>query len=153
MIETVLLDAALRVAHRRFRGSHDAPKSWVTGSCFLAPKVSSAPADETSMGCRRCEPRFKSDQPVAVTNLEQPGRLLSGRLINFSANGIRMLLKCGMRLGSTVKVEWGGTVLLGEIIYCTPQGTAYVVGLELEDAVYRTEMPGSLSESCAAPAR
>jgi hypothetical protein len=101
----------------------------------------------------RREPRFESDQPVTVTNLEQPGMPLSGRLVNFSANGTRMLLTCEVQPGTMVKVEWRGTILLAEIIYCTPQGTEFAVGLELEDALYETEMLESMSETWAAPAQ
>ncbi len=102
--------------------------------------------------CRR-EPRFENDQPVTVTNLEQPGKPLSGRLVNFSASGIRFLLTCALQPGSMVKVEWGGTLLLGEIIYCAQDGPEYAVGLELEDALYETEMLQSMYETWAAPAQ
>ncbi len=103
------------------------------------------------MEYRRHEPRFESNQPVTVTNLEQPGMPLLGRLVNFSANGTRMLLTSEVQPGTMVKVEWGGTILLGEIIYCTPLGTEFAVGLELEDALYETEMLESMAETWAAP--
>ncbi len=76
---------------------------------------------------------------------------MSGRLVNFSAIGTRMLLTCAVQPGSMVKVDWGGTLLLGEIIYCTPEGSEYAVGLELEDVLYETEMLQSLSDTWAAP--
>jgi hypothetical protein len=103
------------------------------------------------MEYRRREPRFENDQPVTVTNLGHPGETISGRLVNFSAIGTRMLLTCAVQPGSMVKVEWGGTLLLAEIIYCTPEGSEYAVGLELEDVLYETEMLQSLSDTWAAP--
>jgi hypothetical protein len=90
---------------------------------------------------RRREPRFEIDQPVSVTNLEQRDIILNGRLANFSANGTCLILAQNLRPETMVKVEWGGTMLLGEIIYCTPQGSEFAAGLELEDALYETEMP------------
>ncbi len=110
-------------------------------------------ADVTDMEYHRCEPRFESDQPVAVTNLEQPGTPVAGRLTNFSANGTRILLGRELRPGTMVKVEWGGTVLLGEIIYCTPEGKDFALGLQLEDALYETDKLASFSEGWAATAR
>jgi hypothetical protein len=101
------------------------------------------------MDYRRREPRFESDQPVVVTNLEQPGMSLTGRLVNFSASGIRLIVNQDVLPGTMVKVEWGGTILLGEIIYCSPQGEEYAAGLELEDALYEKEMLKSMSETWA----
>ena len=63
-----------------------------------------------------------------------------------------MLLTREVQPGTMVKVEFGGTILLGEIIYCTPQGQDFAAGLELEDALYSTEMLESMSEAWAAPA-
>ncbi|MBZ5497322.1 MAG: PilZ domain-containing protein [Acidobacteriia bacterium] len=103
-----------------------------------------------SMDCRRREPRFEIDQPVTVTNLEQPGIPQLGRLANFSAKGTRMILAHELTPGTMVKVEWGGTVLLGEIIYCAPHGSEFAVGLELEDVLYEKHMFASMSESWAA---
>jgi hypothetical protein len=76
-----------------------------------------------------------------------------GRLVNFSANGTRMTLDREVQPGTMVKVEWGSTILLGEIIYCVPQGEEFAVGLELEDALYEREgMLDSISQAWSAPA-
>jgi hypothetical protein len=105
------------------------------------------------MEYHRREPRFDGDQTVAVTNLEQPGLPFLGRLVNFSANGTRMALDREVQPGTMVKVEWGSTILLGEIIYCSPQGEEFAVGLELEDVLYeREEMLDSMIQAWTTPA-
>ena len=104
------------------------------------------------MEYRRREPRFESDQPVAVTNLERPGLPVPGRLVNFSASGSRMLLASEIRPGTMVKVELGATILLGEIIYCTPEDKEFAVGLELEDALYEAETLESMAQEWTARA-
>jgi hypothetical protein len=83
-------------------------------------------------------PRFEVDQPVNVTNLEDRTPF-PGKLADFSANGVRLILDRKIPLGSIVKVEWGGTLLLGEVVYCQVQDAEFSVGLELEDAIYDTE--------------
>jgi hypothetical protein len=83
-------------------------------------------------------PRFEVDQPVNVTNLEDRTPF-PGKLANFSANGVRLILDRKIPIGSIVKVEWGGTLLLGEVVYCQDEGTDFYIGLELEDAIYDTE--------------
>ena len=76
-----------------------------------------------------------------------------GRLVNFSAKGTRMILDREMLPGTMVKVEWGGTILLGEIIYCCPEGKEFAVGIELEDALYERELLDSFSANWATAAQ
>lgn len=102
------------------------------------------------MDYRRREPRFEVNQRVTVTDLEKPGCVLPGMLANFSAKGIQLILDENLRPGAMVKVEWGGTILLGEIMYCTRQGLHFAAGLELEDALYETETLAIMAESGAA---
>jgi hypothetical protein len=87
----------------------------------------------------RREPRFEIDQPVSVVNLDLPSAAVAGRITNFSANGTRLIVERELDSGTMVKVEWGTTILLGEIIYCSPQGSEFAVGLKLEDALYERE--------------
>ena len=98
------------------------------------------------MEYRRREPRFEIDQSVTVTNLEQPDISMRGRLANFSAKGTRLILQLFIKPGTMVKVEWGGTILLGEIMYCTPLDADFAAGLELEDALYETEVLAYMSD-------
>jgi hypothetical protein len=115
-------------------------------------KVSAFGADVTNMEYRRREPRFETDQLVSVTNLEQPGLPVLGRLVNFSARGTKMRLSSEIRPGTMVKVDLGGTILLGEIIYCKSQGQEFAAGMELEDALYERELLESMSEAWVAQA-
>jgi hypothetical protein len=105
------------------------------------------------MEYRRREIRFEIDQPVTVSNLEHRGTPLEGRLANVSANGIRLMLYRKLDPGTMVKVEWGNTLLLGEIIYCKAEGSEFAAGLELEDALYETDSLASLAETWAEPSR
>ena len=103
------------------------------------------------MEYRRRETRFEIDQPVTVSNLEHRGVSLRGRLANFSASGIRLILSHRLDPGTMIKVEWGNTMLLGEIIYCSAEGSEFAVGLELEDALYETDSLAALAETWAEP--
>jgi hypothetical protein len=104
------------------------------------------------MEYRRRAPRFRIDQPVSIKKLENPGPVLLGRLVNFSAQGTRLVLEQHVRPGTLVKIEWGGTVLLGEVVYCQAEGNEFVAGLELEDAIYGTDSLASMSDAAAPPA-
>jgi hypothetical protein len=49
-----------------------------------------------------------------------------------------LLIDREVPLGAAVKVEWSQTLLLGEVCYCRPEGEGFVVGLQLEHALYTT---------------
>lgn len=87
----------------------------------------------------RREPRFEANQSVTVTDLEHPSPSFPGYLVNFSLQGIRLFMERGLAAGTAVKVQWPGTMLLGEVIYCRPSEEGYWAGLELVDALYDTE--------------
>jgi hypothetical protein len=89
---------------------------------------------------RRREPRFDINQPVKVVNLDSPDLPLQGRIANFSANGTRLILERKLAPGTMIKVEWGTTILLGEVIYCEANGFEFAIGLQLEDALYEKDM-------------
>jgi hypothetical protein len=80
--------------------------------------------------------RFKSDMQAKVTNLDCPGDPIVARLLDVSTYGVGLVLSSELPPGTAVKVEWGSTVLLGELIYCEPRGQEFVAGLEVEDAIY-----------------
>ncbi len=80
--------------------------------------------------------RFKSDMQAKVTNLDGPGVPTTARLLDVSTHGVGLALTCELAPGTAVKVEWGSTVLLGEIVYCEPRNSEFIAGLEVEDAIY-----------------
>ncbi len=87
----------------------------------------------------RHHPRFQTNQPVSVTDLENSSSPQPGLLADFSDQGISLRVPCRLSPGTAVKVEWAGTLLLGEVIYCRPAGEGFQAGLRLEDALYDTE--------------
>jgi hypothetical protein len=42
-----------------------------------------------------------------------------------------LLIASRVSVGAAVKVEWSHTLLLGEVVYCRPEGEGYAIGLEL----------------------
>ena len=87
----------------------------------------------------RRDPRFQTNQPVSVTDLENSSSPQPGLLVDFSNLGVRLFVPCSLSPGTAVKVEWAGTLLLGEVIYCRPADEGFQAGLRLEDALYDTD--------------
>jgi hypothetical protein len=87
----------------------------------------------------RSQPRLETNEPVHVTVLGACDTRFLGRITNRSGRGIGLLAEQPAPLGSAVKVEWGHTLLLGEVCHCRPVGDGYAIGLELEHALYHTE--------------
>ena len=86
----------------------------------------------------RSRARFKTDLTVNVTCPDLPDSPSKARLADLSAHGLSLILKEGLDVGSSVKVEWGSSSFVGEVIHCQPHGQGYLVGLKVDDSVYDT---------------
>ena len=88
---------------------------------------------------RRNRVRFMSDISVLVTCITGATPPLKGRLANLSVHGLSVILKDELFTGTLVKVEWGSTEFVGEIIYCQPYGNEFLLGLNVETPIYDTK--------------
>jgi hypothetical protein len=86
----------------------------------------------------RSQPRWQTNEPVQVTVLGETETGFPGRITNFSSYGIGLLTDCPVAMGEAVKVEWGQTLLLGEVCHCKAVEKGFSVGLSLEHALYDT---------------
>jgi hypothetical protein len=75
---------------------------------------------------------------VTVTCPELSGRSIKARLADLSVHGLSLILSRELPLGSRVKVEWGQTNFVGELVYCETYGREYLAGLKVDDPVYAT---------------
>jgi len=87
---------------------------------------------------RRSRTRFKTDLTASVTCSDLPGFMHRARLADLSVHGLSLILKEKIPVGSIVKVEWGSTTFLGELVYCKAHRQEFMVGLKVEDPVYET---------------
>ena len=97
------------------------------------------PDDQRNSMDSRSQPRLETDEPVHVTVLGECDTRFLGRITNTSSRGIGLVADQPAPLGSAVKVEWGHTLLLGEVCHCRPEGDGYAISLELEHALYHTD--------------
>ncbi len=87
---------------------------------------------------QRREPRLDVSGPARVTILGDARREISGRAVNISRSGLRLILKEPVPAGTLLMVEWEDSEVLGEICYCQEHGEGYAVGLEIEHALVGT---------------
>ena len=88
---------------------------------------------------RRIESRFHVDESVQVTVLDQTQPVVAGRLVNLSGKGMRLSLDSEVPVGAPVRVDMDGTMLLGEVCYCYPEGATWALGLRLEHALTHSD--------------
>jgi PilZ domain len=96
---------------------------------------------------RRNRVRFKTDITVKITTLDEPEASYKGRLANLSAHGLSLIMTEELPTGSVVRVEWGKTMFVGEVIYCQVHRDEFLVGLQVEDPVYDAKQPASSRKS------
>ena len=84
---------------------------------------------------QRREPRLTADETVDVTVFGEPDIRLPGRIRAVSGRGIGLQLEGPLATGSALKVTLPNAILLGEVIYCRPEGSGWYVGVELEHSL------------------
>jgi hypothetical protein len=89
---------------------------------------------------RRSRARFKTDITVKITLLEEPETCLKGRLADLSAHGLSLITDRELPARTAVRVEWGDTDFVGEVIYSRFGGREYVAGIAVEAPVYDTKV-------------
>ncbi|MGP8245389.1 MAG: PilZ domain-containing protein [Bryobacteraceae bacterium] len=81
---------------------------------------------------RRREPRFKPQQPVVVTILDDSGQHLDAVVQDASGRGLGLLLPQPIEPGKALKIQLEGAMLLAEAVYCQAAGSGFYVGVELD---------------------
>jgi len=96
---------------------------------------------------RRSRVRFKTDLTVKVTSIEEPQTTYKARMANLSAHGLSLIMNEELPTGSVVRVEWGDTNFIGELVYCQPHKDEFLVGLQVEAPVYDAKQPASVRKT------
>jgi hypothetical protein len=87
---------------------------------------------------RRSRTRFKTDLTVNVTCPDLPAYCAKARLADLSVHGLSLILNDELPIGSSVKVEWGSAIFVGELVHCQSHGKEFLIGLRVEGSVYET---------------
>jgi hypothetical protein len=82
---------------------------------------------------------LEANEPVQVTVLGQAEVRFAARITNCSGGSLELRSGRPVARGTAVKVEWGETLLLGEVHHCQDHAGGFTVGVSLEHALYHTE--------------
>jgi len=67
------------------------------------------------------------------------GEQIQATVTNLSGRGMRILLERPLELDLPVRIDFQmdseDTLLLGEVVYCIPEGNSYAIGLELHHSI------------------
>jgi len=95
---------------------------------------------------KRREPRFRADQPVAVTVLGEPEIRVEGRVVDASGRGLGLVIPISLPPGAAIRIEMDDCMVLGEAIYCRSDGDGHFIGVELDQVlVGLTELSRNLA--------
>ena len=84
---------------------------------------------------RRKQGRLPAEQTVQLTVLGTTEVSIIGRVVNVSGRGVRLLADCPVEPGSSIQIDLGASVLMGEVRYCQAEGQQFGLGIELEKPV------------------
>lgn len=91
--------------------------------------------------------KCETGQPVRVTLLGASELDCLGQVASLSGASMRLLLDRDVPQGAAVSVEWGDTLVLGEVCHCAPAGEQFSVGLTLEHSLLHTEQLARLART------
>lgn len=83
---------------------------------------------------RRFHERFSTDLPVVLTQLDNDLQI-TGQLEDISDSGICSLVPASLEPGAIVKLEILGLTLYGHIVYSSPDGGTFRMGIFVEPAL------------------
>jgi hypothetical protein len=84
---------------------------------------------------QRREPRFRSDQPVVVTVLNEPEIRLEARVKNASGRGLGLVTPIPVQPGAAIRIELEDSMVLGEAIYCRSDPDGHFIGVEMDQVL------------------
>jgi hypothetical protein len=75
------------------------------------------------------------DQPVVVTLLDGREVRRRAQVTNASAWGVGIEMRCPVAPGALLRIEFGESVVLGEVAHCREAAGSYYVGVKLDQAL------------------
>jgi len=88
---------------------------------------------------QRFSQRHLATFDAKVTNLENPEHIASGRVVDISQEGIRLLLPIAFAPGAVVRIDIQSSVLFGHVVYCEPEGQLSRTGVEVARVLLGSE--------------
>jgi hypothetical protein len=87
---------------------------------------------------RRRSIRIPEDESVQVTSLCEAGNSQPGRSRNSSQGGMCVSVSQPIPVNTPVQIEWGNSVLMGEVSRCDREGGLFLLGLQLNQVLTMT---------------
>lgn len=84
---------------------------------------------------QRAEVRFDLKQTVQLTVLSANEFRATARIRNVSRKGVQLELEQTVPAGTPVKIDIDNALVLGEVVYCRPQGPSCLIGIKLEQVL------------------
>jgi PilZ domain-containing protein len=80
--------------------------------------------------------RRQISHPAIVSVVGTPGQVLHGVIRNVSEGGTQIRLDETLAPSTLVKIEYDDNLLLGEVVYCREEQSAWLVGVKIEHGLF-----------------
>jgi len=101
----------------------------------LDPEVIEQEALEPQPDQRQAE-RQEVSRPAVLTVVGTSGAVLHGEVRNISEGGTQIRLEEPLQPFTLVKIECDDNLLMGEVVYCRPDESAWIIGLRVEHSLF-----------------
>ena len=76
--------------------------------------------------------RHQVSQSAIVSVLGAASQVLKGEIRNVSKGGTQLQLDRPLGVGSLLRIDYDDNLLLGEVMYCQQEETAWIAGIRIE---------------------
>jgi hypothetical protein len=80
--------------------------------------------------------RQPSNESAIVSVLGTPDQAVRGEILNISKGGTQLHLDEPLPVGSLISIAYNDNYLLGEVIYCHQKQRRWLVGIQVEHALF-----------------
>jgi hypothetical protein len=117
-------------------GTCSACQNKLADAAKVAGLVSKAGGDDdTAWKDRRRFVRVPADEPASLRVLNPVSFARSpARVLDMSPEGLKLRVSEFLHPGSTIQIRLADTIAFGEVRYCKPAGSAFHVGVQLQDS-------------------
>jgi PilZ domain len=112
----------------------------------LQTMVADAPLALDQQADQRQDQRHQLNQSATVSVVGTASEILHGEIRNISNGGTQIRLDQPLRYASLVTIDYDDNRLLGEVVYCEKEQTAWLVGIRVEHALLGLTILASIGE-------
>lgn len=100
---------------------------------------------------QRSESRVRSNEPLRITALQSDDAICTGRFVDLSSDGMRIISNADLEIGSLLRLDIGDDLMVAEVRHCEADEGEFAAGLLILSWLEKSELKRLLREAVVGP--